>query len=510
MRPSTIRHIARISFLSAALGVLAIPGSARDEPTSPSAAESPVGGLPVDFASEIWPILEARCHRCHSSQLVRGGLRLDSRAGAERGGYSGDPLLSPDLEKNGLYLRLTTEEIDLRMPLGEDALSDHEIDLVRRWIEGGAEWPEEGVGSEAPGAIPGLENEKTPGSRIREFITVFLREAKFGVIAVLVLALASLRARNTLRRSPREFRWRPARWTVLGLSRISPTHLIVLGLILAIYVQDEVEEQLENRLARLERSHALEHRHVFGRPAKPFRPPQPKSLESVYYRGNCERRETLFNQGNYRTATLRLGLTDREGTPVRTGDPVPSGGLYAEFWIERAPNTAAGMYSPKTMESVFLTETYYAEFIDEVEEPYTLLDVVEPNRLWRTRYPIDPGSVRENGKVTGLIYVFLNLRRDSLAFRPTVHYGIQYDLLLEDGRVSQESDLWLGNLFWTPRLKVPRPDALPIVEWFSTEPIPFIEKKRESEPNERDLPALPPEKPRSDWPRPQPDAPDGP
>ena len=57
-----------------------------------------------------------------------------------------------------------------------------------------------------------------------------------------------------------------------------------------------------------------------------------------------------------------------------------------------------------------------------------------------------------------------------------VHYGIQADLIIEDGKVAEGSDLWLGNLFWNVAMEPPPVDfKTPANEWLHHEPIPEIE-----------------------------------
>ena len=100
----------------------------------PAVSSSPV---PVDeeyFEKKVRPILVARCYKCHNSQKAQGGLRLDSRAGFERGGDSGPTpkLLAQVLQYEG----------DIRMP-PQGKLPPAELDILLRWLSAGAPWPQE-------------------------------------------------------------------------------------------------------------------------------------------------------------------------------------------------------------------------------------------------------------------------------------------------------------------------------------------------------------------------------
>jgi len=43
---------------------------------------------PVEFAREVRPLLVKRCLACHDAEHAKGGLRLDSREAALKGGKS--------------------------------------------------------------------------------------------------------------------------------------------------------------------------------------------------------------------------------------------------------------------------------------------------------------------------------------------------------------------------------------------------------------------------------------
>jgi len=47
------------------------------------------------FTNKVWPLLEARCVTCHGAEEQEGGLRLDTRTAAIKGGRQG-PAISTD------------------------------------------------------------------------------------------------------------------------------------------------------------------------------------------------------------------------------------------------------------------------------------------------------------------------------------------------------------------------------------------------------------------------------
>ena len=100
------------------------------------------GAEPVDFNRDIQPLLNKHCAECHGGVKQRGDLNLTSRTLALAGGKSGEPLLmSGKPEESELFLRLTHQDSDLRMP-PKSPLDKREISLIQNWIKQGAHWPE--------------------------------------------------------------------------------------------------------------------------------------------------------------------------------------------------------------------------------------------------------------------------------------------------------------------------------------------------------------------------------
>jgi hypothetical protein len=103
----------------------------------------PADDVPVDFFRDIQPILGDSCVRCHGGVrelplAPKKPLNLQSRDQAARVlGNAGD------VESSLLYLRVTSTDVNARMPLGGQALSADKINKLRRWIFQGAPWPQQ-------------------------------------------------------------------------------------------------------------------------------------------------------------------------------------------------------------------------------------------------------------------------------------------------------------------------------------------------------------------------------
>jgi len=95
----------------------------------------------IDFGRDVQPIFKTYCIGCHGPSQQQHGLRLDRRRDAMRGGTI--PVIGPgNGSASRLYLRLIGSQYGLQMP-PTGALSPEQIDIVKAWIDQGAEWPDE-------------------------------------------------------------------------------------------------------------------------------------------------------------------------------------------------------------------------------------------------------------------------------------------------------------------------------------------------------------------------------
>ena len=96
------------------------------------------------FENKIRPVLVEHCYECHAahSKQLRGGLRLDDRESARRGGDSGPAVVPGDLNESLLLSALEYESFEMP-PRGK--LPQSVIDDFRTWIETGAIDPREPV-----------------------------------------------------------------------------------------------------------------------------------------------------------------------------------------------------------------------------------------------------------------------------------------------------------------------------------------------------------------------------
>lgn len=103
----------------------------------------------IDFERQIRPLLIKRCGECHGSAEQNSGLRLDAKNAAFKGGDSGPVITRGKSSESELVRRITSTDPDERMPPEEPSLSKTEVELLRRWIDMGATWPETDYDREA-------------------------------------------------------------------------------------------------------------------------------------------------------------------------------------------------------------------------------------------------------------------------------------------------------------------------------------------------------------------------
>jgi len=92
----------------------------------------------VDFAKSVQGIFEARCIDCHGSKKQKGDLRLDKKEAALaeviQPGNSGESELAK-------LISLPADHEDI-MPNKGEPLTKEQIEVIKKWIDEGANWPD--------------------------------------------------------------------------------------------------------------------------------------------------------------------------------------------------------------------------------------------------------------------------------------------------------------------------------------------------------------------------------
>lgn len=125
----------------------------------------------TEFHTEVLPILQEHCFRCHGEKN-RGGLRLNSREAALQSGDSGKAAVTPGkLETSELLVRIKADAEE-RMPPTGDGLKPEQIARLEKWVRDGARWP----------APPVRADEITPAPLLED--AAFLRRVYLDTVGV--------------------------------------------------------------------------------------------------------------------------------------------------------------------------------------------------------------------------------------------------------------------------------------------------------------------------------------
>lgn len=130
-----IKTLICILFIGLLAAALASPHRTAAHPQSPT-------NRTVDFKRDVEPIFAAACYSCHGARKAAGQLRLDLKSPAMKGGMSGAVIVPGNSRDSRLMHRLLGLGGEKQMPLGGEPLKPEQIEIVRRWIDEGAVWPE--------------------------------------------------------------------------------------------------------------------------------------------------------------------------------------------------------------------------------------------------------------------------------------------------------------------------------------------------------------------------------
>jgi len=99
----------------------------------------------VDFTKHIQPLLAKKCISCHGPEKQKAGLRLDRKSAAFKGGDDFGSAIVPGKSRESPLFRVVTGlEAGVEMPAEGEKLTGEEIELLKRWIDSGAKWPDDG------------------------------------------------------------------------------------------------------------------------------------------------------------------------------------------------------------------------------------------------------------------------------------------------------------------------------------------------------------------------------
>ena len=131
--------------VTATLGFAIARADDDDANAKPAALPSASTKTGVNYDSDIKPIFDTNCVKCHNSEgpkKPKAGLSLNTRAGVLKGSRDGSVITVGDSAHSDLVMAVAHigDDPDTFMPKGKDAkmLTPDQIGLIRAWIDQGA------------------------------------------------------------------------------------------------------------------------------------------------------------------------------------------------------------------------------------------------------------------------------------------------------------------------------------------------------------------------------------
>jgi mono/diheme cytochrome c family protein len=94
----------------------------------------------ADVTTLAHKILADRCYKCHGAAKQEGELRLDLATNALKGGEEGI-VIHPGRADDSLLIEYVAGKGDTVMPPKGARLTEAEVAVLKKWIDGGAKWP---------------------------------------------------------------------------------------------------------------------------------------------------------------------------------------------------------------------------------------------------------------------------------------------------------------------------------------------------------------------------------
>lgn len=91
----------------------------------------------ITYADDVQPILRQHCFICHSQSKKTNDLAVDSYESLMTGGAAGEAIAPGDPDSSYLYMLVSHQE-EPKMPPNQGRIEDAKLEIIRKWIEGGA------------------------------------------------------------------------------------------------------------------------------------------------------------------------------------------------------------------------------------------------------------------------------------------------------------------------------------------------------------------------------------
>jgi hypothetical protein len=137
------------------------------------------------FERDVKPILRKRCATCHNAERPRGELDLTSYSGIVAGGVIGKVAVAGKPEESPVYTFPAHLE-EPNMPPNAPQIPQRELDVLRRWIEGGL--------LESAGDSASAASEAAPGATAESLVTPVVPARPSAISALAVSPVSQIAA----------------------------------------------------------------------------------------------------------------------------------------------------------------------------------------------------------------------------------------------------------------------------------------------------------------------------
>ena len=180
---------------------------------------------PISFDTDIKPILQVSCVRCHGRGRSRGGFSIETRELLLKGGDDGPAVVVGNSAESHLIAMVSGIDPDEVMPKKGSRLTSAQVGLLRAWIDQGLPWdagitfakaPPRNLSPRAPELPATTDAALNPVDRLRTVLCrarnggpgmaddrVFIRRASLDVVGLLPTPAAGqdVRRRHALRQT---------------------------------------------------------------------------------------------------------------------------------------------------------------------------------------------------------------------------------------------------------------------------------------------------------------------
>jgi len=98
----------------------------------------PVAASQIDFATQVWPIIDRRCLSCHEGPDADGGYDMSSIEAMSLPGEKAGPGIVPGEPDESAMILYIRGVLTPRMPHKEPPMNPDELHVLRAWIAAGA------------------------------------------------------------------------------------------------------------------------------------------------------------------------------------------------------------------------------------------------------------------------------------------------------------------------------------------------------------------------------------